>query len=128
MKRSFQIFAMLVSALLAGGPALAAAACTISRMAMATSCPMGMDEMGADCQMSHSLATMDCSQDCCNRAQSQGVVIPGSPVKPKTVTVVTHFAGLIALTTSKTISTPQPAPVHGSDSLPRYVLLRVFRI
>jgi hypothetical protein len=71
---------------------------------------------------------MDCSQDCCNRAQSQAVVLPGFPVKPKAVTVATHFAGLIALTTSKMISTSEPAPFHGSDSPPRYVLLRVFRI
>jgi hypothetical protein len=127
MKRQFQLFALLLTALLAGGPSLAAAACALNNLAMGADCPMGMAEMGADCPMAQDLTTADCSQDCCNRAQSQAVVIPGIPVRPKLLVATLHFALLAELPRVETASI-ESEPLRVSSSPPRYILLRVFRI
>src|SRR5579863_10524392 len=128
MKRQFQIFAVLLTVLLAGGPSLTAAACTLDHVAMGASCPMGMAEMGADCPMGQSLATADCSQDCCNRAQSPAVVVPGVPVKPTVLAIALHFERLTAMSTAKTDSTPELASSRVASSPPLHVLHCLFRI
>ncbi len=128
MKRQFQIFAMLLTVLLAGGPSLTAAACTINNIAMGASCPMGMAEMGASCPMAQSLATADCSGDCCNRAQSPVVAVQDVPVKPTVLAIALHFEQPIAMSTAKTDSTPESASSRVAASPPLHVLNCVFRI
>ncbi len=128
MKRQFQLFAMLLTALLAGGPSLAAAACTLNNMAMGADCPMGMAAMGADCPMAQSLATADCSQDCCNRAQAPAVVIPGIPVKPKVLAIALHFEQMTATSIAKADSTPESEAFRVAAPPPLHVLHCVFRI
>jgi hypothetical protein len=127
MKRSFQIFAVLLIALLVAGPALAEA-CTLSDMSMGALCPMGMAGMGVDCPMLHRVAGPDCSQDCCNRPAPQAIVIPGFPVKPKFQTVTQHLALLATPPATETASTLERAPLRVAASPPRYILFRVFRI
>jgi hypothetical protein len=126
MKRQFQVFAMLLTALLAVGPALAAVACTVDNMAMGASCPMA--EMSASCPMSQDLATTDCSQDCCNGSQAQLVVFPGVPVKQKGLAIAPQFDYLTAVATATPDSTSQIVTFPVVSSPPLHVLLRVFRI
>jgi hypothetical protein len=128
MKRQFQLFALLLTALLAGGPSLAAAACMLNNTAMGGSCPMAMAKMDADCPMAQSLAAADCSQDCCNRAQSPVLVIPGIPVKPKVLATPLHFEQLAAMSPAKAAFTPASLPFHVAASPPLHVLNCVFRI
>jgi hypothetical protein len=127
LKRQFQLFAMVLTALLAGGPSLAAAACTFSSTMFGASCPMGMAKMDADCPMAQSLAA-DCSQECCNRAQSPAVVIPGVPGKPKLLAIALHFVQLAAISIPTAGSTAQPVPLRVAASPPLHLLNCVFRI
>jgi hypothetical protein len=128
MKRPVQTFATLLIGLLTAGPALAAAACTLNSMAMATSCPREMAGLSADCPMSHVLEATDCRQDCCNRTLPQAVAIPGFPAKPRFLAVTPDVALLTALPAAETDSSPQSTPLRVASSPPRYILLRVFRI
>jgi len=128
MKRPFQLFALLLTALLAGGPSLAAAACMLSTAAMGPSCPMKMAKMDADCPMAQSLAAAGCPQDCCNRAQSPALLIPVIPVKPKLLAIALHFEPLAAMSPAKTAFTPESLPFRVAASPPLHVLNCVFRI
>ena len=127
MKWATQIFAVVLTGLLSAAPAWTAVSCTLGNAQMGTSCPMGMAQMDPDCPMSHSLA-MDCSQDCCNRATPQAVVIPGIPAKSKIVEASPASESLAVVQATASPGNAGPASLAAAASPPRYLLLRVFRI
>ena len=128
MKRIVQIFAITLIALLAAGPASAAASCILGSAAMGASCPMGMARMDPGCPMSHALAAADCSPDCCNRAQPQAIVIPGAPANSKTAAPVTPGLRLLAIEITGSSVQPEPVLLVVASSPPLYLRLQVFRI
>ena len=128
MKRPFQIAGILLILLLGAGPASAAVSCVLGSSAMGSSCPMGMAGMDADCPMSHALAAGDCSQDCCSRTAPIALLVNAIPVKPKLAVAVPIVATPAVFTAAEGNSRPAVLLGLAASSLPRYILLRVFRI
>lgn len=128
MKQLFQIAGVLLIVLLGAGPASAAVGCAAQNSAMDSSCPMGMAGMGADCPMSHSLAALDCSEDCCNLTAPVAQVVNAVPVKPKLIAAAQPMLARTVATEVEGISRPGLSKSVAANSPPRYILLRVFRI
>ena len=128
MKHAVQIVGILLIFLLGAGPAVAAVSCFLTNRVIDTACPMGMAPMSADCPTAHMIPAPDCSQDCCDPTSTQPIVIAGFAVKPKFLLVLPRQAELGTLPAAESASSPEPFPHRAATSLPRHVLLRVFRI
>jgi hypothetical protein len=129
MKRITQFSAVVFLALLTVQPVLASLSCALGGVrGGASSCPMGMSEMGADCPMASHMVDAGCSQNCCAQA---GLPTRGAAVKADKLRVDGLSAAVAALVTyaqsGRTTGTDRRSGVRG-DSPPRHILNQVFRI
>jgi hypothetical protein len=126
MKRLIQFVAVLLVALMAGVPALAAVTCSMSNSPQASACPMEMSSPAADCPM----AQMDdsgCAQECCSHPLPAGVAPMTATVRPELK------AALVAILLPVSLDPAAMVAVHVQSAIdpsppPRYILNSVFRI
>lgn len=127
MKRIIQFVAVMVIAVLALSPAAEGLACLTHMAGRASACPMGMGELGPDCQMARDVAT-GCDTDCCNHPAPPIAAAWAATTKPKGVAAVALTALVVnapAVAAVPAVKAMEPAM---EASPPRYVLNRVFRI
>jgi len=128
MKRAIQLAAVLLIALMAGQPVLAAANCEMDMSGSPASCPMGMSTMGADCPMAHGMSA-ECLTRCLDCAAATDLALNAVQAKPKMIVAELATSAEIA---SQIIDPPRTAfrarAAVFSGSPPRYLLNRAFRI
>jgi hypothetical protein len=131
MKRLFQFVAVVVVALLAAQPALAALPCNMGAPACgpcAHCCGKTMSHMGMACQMAHKIAGAGCDQNCCHDALPRAVAQLTAGVKPKAGGTV-YLASepqIVAGTDASLVAEPPGKPAAAAPA--RYILFQVFRI
>jgi hypothetical protein len=131
MKRYLQIVAVVMVAILAAQPALAAMSCEMGTPASghrALCCHKAMARMGMGCPMHHQVAAAGCEQNCCNYALPQGVAQLATGSKPKTGSVEFIAVAPRLVTGADAVFVGAPPGNTVAAAPARYILFQVFRI
>ncbi len=131
MKRLLQLVSIVVILLLAGQPAMLRADCAWgsgSGAPCVAQCPMGMGQMGMDCQMADQMASTGCPLNCCQSALQPAVARAAAPNRPRLAISLFVTAVLPVAAEAQAgilVRPPGERPIFATE---RHILLQVFRI
>ena len=128
MKRLAQFAALFVMAFLMGQPVAEALQCSRHTCATPSPCPMEMSDMSADCPMAQPMPTVDCFPSCCGHANPQSAVLSATPAEPVKAQSAILPAAILSDSRLELIASAAHAVPVTSNSPPRFILNRVFRI
>lgn len=131
MKRFLQFVALVVIALLAAQPALAAMSCEMGTSASghhAPCCHKVMSHMGMGCPIHHQVTAAGCDQNHCHDALPQSVALLSAGVKPKAgrADFIAVMPRMVAEAGAPFVAAPPGKTVAAAPA--RYILFQVFRI
>ncbi len=128
MKRHLQFVAILVICLLAAQPALAGFTCNMATAGTSPECSHNMPAMAADCAMNQRVDASACESDCCGHAQPVFTATYTGALKPKLALLTLHVPIAAAAQPGRNSSSACAQTANAASTLPRYLVLHVFRI